>query len=512
MTETALLATWQGEHYIGGRWLPDGEVFENMNPARYREILGLYPRGAAREADAAVAAARQAYPAWRRTSRIKRGELFLRLAELIQRDCDTLAAVLARESGKVLNEARAEVVEGLHMVQYVFGTARQPVGHVVASEIEAKDLYVRRKPRGVVAVITPWNFPFAVPLWMLGPSLLEGNTVVFKPSEETPEIGQRLVRLFEEAGFPAGTVNLVHGLGEEVGDALARHPDVDVVCFTGSFEVGQHIRRLCAESDRKTCACEMGSKSAVIVCADARLELAVPATLLSAFKTTGQRCVSAGRVLVHRSLLERFATELVAQAQALKFGDPFDAESFAGPLINQAAVDKVQYYNELAVQEGGEVLLSGGRFTEGELAEGFFMRPMIYLQEYGPNKRSIREEVFGPHLAIIPFEDDAQAISIYNDTPYGLSMAVITEDYRRWRLYRDECEYGMGYVNLPCIGAEVHLPFGGVKRSGNGQPSAAALVDSVTHRTAFTVNHELGITMAQGLSAHTPTQARGKGT
>lgn len=507
MAETTLLATWQGEHFIDGRWLCGGELFENMNPARYREVLGLYPRGAGREADAAVAAARKAFAAWRRTSRLKRGELFLRLAGLIQRDCDTLAAVLARESGKVLNEARAEVIEGLHMVEYVFGTARQPTGQVVESEIEAKDLYVRRKPRGVVAVITPWNFPFAVPLWMLGPSLLEGNTAVFKPSEETPEIGQRLVRLFEEAGFPPGTVNLLHGLGEEAGDALARHPDVDVICFTGSFEVGQHIRRLCAESDRKTCACEMGSKSAVIVCEDARLELALSATLLSAFKTTGQRCVSAGRVLVHRRLLEPFARELVARARQLKFGDPFDPASFAGPLINQAAVDKVQFYNELAVQEGAQVLLAGGRAEEGELAEGYFMRPMIYLQEHGADKRTIREEVFGPHLAIIPFDDDAQAISIYNDTPYGLSMAVITEDYRRWRLYRDECDYGMGYVNLPCIGAEVHLPFGGVKRSGNGQPSAAALVDSVTHRTAFTVNHELGITMAQGMSAATPGHA-----
>ena len=218
-------------------------------------------------------------PAWRHTSRIRRGELFLNLANLIRRDTDALAAVLARENGKVLNEARAEVVEGLHMVEYVFGTA-QPTGQVIDSEIEAKDLFVRRKPHGVIGVITPWNFPFAVPLWMLGPSLLEGNTTVFKPSEETPEIGQRLVELFEEAGFPPGTINLVHGLGEQAGDALARHADVDVVAFTGSYQVGSHIRRLAAEADHKTCALEMGSKSAVIVCADADLPLAVNAALL----------------------------------------------------------------------------------------------------------------------------------------------------------------------------------------------------------------------------------------
>ena len=225
--------------FINGRWVRDsGESLENRNPARFDDVLGLIPRGTKADVDSAVTAARAAFPAWRRTSRIRRGELFLKLADLIRADIDALASVLAQESGKILDEARAEVVEGLHMVEYVFGTARQPTGSVIESEISSKDLYVRRKPRGVVAVITPWNFPFAVPLWMIGPSLLEGNTVVFKPSEETPAIGERLVRLMEEAGFPPGTINLLHGLGEEVGAPLAAHPDVEVVCFTGSYQVG----------------------------------------------------------------------------------------------------------------------------------------------------------------------------------------------------------------------------------------------------------------------------------
>jgi aldehyde dehydrogenase (NAD+) len=292
-------------------------------------------------------------------------------------------------------------------------------------------------------------------------------------------------------------------LGEVVGDALARHADVDVICFTGSYQVGSHIRKLAAESDHKTCACEMGSKSAVIVCEDASLDLAVNAALLSAFKTSGQRCVSAGRILVHQKLLEPFITGFVEQAQRLKFADPFTRGTFAGPLVNQAGVDKVLSYNELARQEKATVLLEGGRMTDGDHAGGYFMSPFVYRQEYRPGVRTIREEVFGPHLAIVPFRDDDEAIRIYNDTPYGLSMAVITEDYRRWRFYRDECDYGMGYVNLPCIGAEVHLPFGGVKRSGNGQPSAAGLIESVTHKTAFTVNYQKGITMAQGMSANT---------
>lgn len=493
---------WTGRQFIDGAWREaDAASFESFNPARCDELVGTYPRGTADDVNEAVAAARRAFVPWRRTSRIRRGEFFLQLADLIRRDVDDLAAVLARESGKLLNEARAEVVEGLHMVEYVCGTARQPTGEVLASEIAAKDLYMRRKPRGVVAVITPWNFPFAVPLWMLGPSLLEGNTTVFKPSEETPEIGQRLVGLFAEAGFPAGTINLVHGLGNEVGDALARHRDVDVVAFTGSYSVGSHIRRLAAESDHKTCACEMGSKSAVIVCDDADLDLACNAAILSAFKTSGQRCVSAGRIIVHERVIDRFIEDFVERAGRLRFGDPFDAQSFSGPLINQAGVDKVTRYNELARDEDATILLAGGRMTEGPQARGHFMSPFVYRQEHRPGVRTIREEVFGPHVAIIPFANDEQAIEIYNDTPYGLSMAVVTDDYRRWRLYRDECDYGMGYVNLPCIGAEVHLPFGGVKRSGNGQPSAAALVDAVTHRTAFTVNHDREITMAQGMSA-----------
>jgi aldehyde dehydrogenase (NAD+) len=502
MSESVKQVTWNGRHLIAGEWQSAAaERFESLNPARFDEVVGVYPRGTAGDVEAAVAAARKAFGPWRRTSRVKRGERFARLAALIQRDTDALARVLARESGKILDEARAEVVEGLHMVEYVFGTARQPTGQVIESEIEAKDLFMRRKPRGVVAVITPWNFPFAVPLWMLAPSLLEGNTTVFKPSEETPEIGQRLTELFVEADFPPGTINLVHGLGEEVGDALARHGDVDVVCFTGSYSVGSHIRKLAAESDHKTCACEMGSKSAVIVCEDAALDLALDAAVLSAFKTTGQRCVSAGRVLVHRKLFDRFAAGFVDRVKRLRFADPFTAGAFAGPLVNQAGVDKVSMYNDLARKEGAEILLDGGRMNGAEHAGGYFMSPFVYRQEYAPNKRTIHEEVFGPHVAIIPFADDDEAIRIYNETPYGLSMAVITEDYRRWRLFRDECDYGMGYVNLPCIGAEVHLPFGGVKRSGNGQPSAAALVDAVTHKTAFTVNHQRGITMAQGMSA-----------
>jgi aldehyde dehydrogenase (NAD+) len=504
----AAITQVSGKNLIAGQWTNGRkDHFPSQNPARSNEVVGEFPRSTAEEANQAVVAARAAYPGWRRTSRIRRGELFDNLAQIIKRETDNLAQWMARECGKVVTECRAEVVEGLHMVQYVFGTARMPMGDVLASEIPEKDAFMRRKPWGVVAVITPWNFPFAVPLWMLGPSLLEGNTVVFKPSEDTPAIGQRLVELFLEAGFPPGVINLLHGEGP-VGEALVDNPDVNVVLFTGSYDVGQRIQERSVRHHDRIVACEMGSKSAVIVCADARLDLAVNAALISAFKTSGQRCVSAGRVLVAEPLLERFTRELVDRARRLRIGNPLDAGNFTGPVIHRAAVEKILSYNDLARTEGARVLLDGGRLTQGEHAVGCYLSPFIYQMEHHPRLRSLREEVFGPHLAVIPFKSNDDAVRIYNDTPFGLSMAVVTEDYRAMRLFREECEYGMGYVNLPCIGAEVHLPFGGVKKSGNGHPSAAGLIETVTHKTAWTVNHGTEIKMAQGLTTEIPGESR----
>jgi aldehyde dehydrogenase (NAD+) len=489
-----------GRHLIAGRWQAGvNHQFDSRSPACLDEVVGRFPSASAEEAQQAVAAARAAYLAWRRTSRIHRADLFDNLAQIIKRETDALATLMARECGKVVTECRAEVVEGLHMVQYVFGTGRLPIGEVLASEIPEKDAFMRRKPWGVVAVITPWNFPFAVPLWMLGPSLLEGNTVVFKPSEDTPAIGQRLVELFEEAGFPPGVVNLVHGDGQ-TGEALVRNPSVNVVLFTGSYDVGRRIQEVSASIPDRIVACEMGSKSAVIVCADARLDLAVTCGIISGFKTSGQRCVSAGRILVAESIFDRFAEKLVATAKRLRIGNPLDAQNFTGPVINQTAVDKITSYNDLARKEGATVLLEGGRITDRDHARGCYLAPFVYRMEARPGLRCVREEVFGPHVALIPFRTNEEAVRIYNDTDYGLSLAVITESYRTMRYFRDECDYGMGYVNLPCIGAEVHLPFGGVKKSGNGHPSAAGLIEAVTHKTAWTVNHAEEVKMAQGLT------------
>jgi aldehyde dehydrogenase (NAD+) len=500
MSSTTAIAPVTGKHFIAGEWQSASHsTIESHNPAHWDEIIGVFPAATAQTVESAVKASREAFPAWRRTSRIYRADLFDNLAQIVKREVDNLAQLMSRECGKVLSECRAEVVEGLHMIQYVFGTGRMPFGDVVASEIPEKDAFMRRKPWGVVAVITPWNFPFAVPLWMLGPSLLEGNTVVFKPSEDTPAVGQRLVELFAEAGFPRGAINLVHGAGE-AGEALVKDPRVNVVLFTGSYEVGHRIQQLSAEHYDRIVACEMGSKSAVIVCEDARLNLAVSAAIISAFKTSGQRCVSASRILVAEKVFDRFADEFVATARRLRIGEPLDARSFTGPVIHRGAVEKVEHYNALARREGAHIYLAGGHLSDQEHAQGCYLRPFVYRMEHKPGVRSIREEVFGPHVVLIPFKTNDDAARIYNDTEYGLSMAVITEDYRAMRFFREECEFGMGYVNLPCIGAEVHLPFGGVKKSGNGHPSAAGLVETVTHKIAWTVNHGTEIKMAQGLT------------
>lgn len=488
------------KNLINGSWSETGQTFESLNPANTRETVGTAPLSAESEVNAAVAAAKEAFETWRDWSWVRRAEVIDHFAQLIKRDVEEMSKLVTRECGKPLNEGRADVVEALHMAQYVAGLGRMPNGYAISSEISAKDAYILRKPKGVVGVITPWNFPVAIPLWGILPALLAGNTVVLKPSEETPICAHKLAELFHEAGFPKGVVNVVHGTGEKAGDPLVKHKDVAVILFTGSLAVGKYVQRTAANDIYKFAATEMGGKNAVIVLEDANLDIAVPAAVLSGFKTSGQRCVSSGRLIVDKKIEPEFTKRFVEMAQRIRVGDGLSEDVFMGPLINAGGVEKWKHHNGKAIEEGAEVLIEGKELTDETHRCGHFVSPFVYrFPEYKENTFCLRQEAFSPHVAIIPVDGIEEAVRVYNDTDYGLAMAVITEDYRKFRYVRDRAEFGLGYVNLPSIGAEVHLPFGGVKGSGNGHPAAEGALDAVTHRVAFTINHAHEIVMAQGL-------------
>jgi aldehyde dehydrogenase (NAD+) len=493
----------QARNYVNGEWVSGESIFESLNPADKREVIGTAPASKAKDVDAAVASAKHAYETWRDLSWVKRAEYIDAFAQLLKRDIEEISALVTRECGKPINEGRADAVEALHMAQYVAGMGRTPIGYAISSEIAAKDAYILRRPKGVIACITPWNFPSAIPLWVILPSVIAGNTVVFKPAEQTPIVAHKLMELFHEAGFPAGVINLIHGMGEDAGDPLVKHKDVSAILFTGSRAVGKYIQRVAAGDAYKFAATEMGGKNATIVLEDANLDIAVNACVLGAFKTSGQRCVSTSRIIIDRKLEPEFTKQYIEKVKRIRIGNGISEEIFMGPLIEEGGIEKWKTHNAKAIEEGAEVLVDGQVLTEGDYAHGNFVSPFVYrFDGYKKNTFCLREEAFSPHVAIIPVTGMEEAVEVYNDTDYGLAMAVITEDYRKWRWVRDHAEYGLGYVNLPSIGAEVHLPFGGVKASGNGHPGAEGILDSVTHRIAFTVNHAHEIVMAQGLSTN----------
>jgi len=488
-------------NYINGEWQGGAQDFESLNPANRRETIGTAPLSNASDVDQAVSAAKHAYESWRELSWVKRAEYIDTFAQLLRRDVEEVAQLVTRECGKPINEGRADAVEALHMAQYVAGMGRMPNGFTVSSEISAKDAFILRKPKGVVACITPWNFPSAIPLWVILPSVLAGNTVVLKPAEQTPIVAHKLIELFHEAGFPAGVINVVHGTGEECGDPLVKHKDVNTILFTGSRAVGKYIQQVSAGDAYKFAATEMGGKNATIVLEDADLDIAVNACVLGGFKTSGQRCVSTSRIIIDRKIERQFTERYLEKVKRIKIGNGLSDDVFMGPLIEEGGIEKWKFHNQKAEEEGGEILIRGEHLTEGDHACGNFVSPFVYrFEQYKKDTFCLREEAFSPHVAIIGVDGIEEAVEVYNDTDYGLSMAVITEDYRKWRWVRDHADFGLGYVNLPSIGAEVHLPFGGVKASGNGHPGAEGIIESVTHRIAFTVNHAREIVMAQGLT------------
>ncbi len=503
-------------NYINGEFVQySAQVgYEKINPATGAKI-SVWPITQAPEVNRTLSAAREAFKTWRKISRVKRAEYFYEVAKIVEKRKQQIANIISLETGKSINESIAEVNEALHMAQYAFGSGRAPQGEAVASEIEAKDSYMLRKPKGVVAIVSPFNFPVAIgAFWCAAPAIVEGNTVVLKPSEDTPLSSNICAQIFEEAGIPKGVFNVIHGDGF-TGDLLVRG-EVDHICFTGSAEVGQHIRGVAAESWHKTTSCEMGSKSSCIIFDDVEFNLALDSAIASAFKLSGQRCVSSGRIIVQRTIYDLFAKRFAEAASKFQTGNPFADEDilgdpynvhgkFYGPLINQQGYEKVNYFNELVMSDPeAEILLTGERLMSSCDIRGYrgtcsyYMSPMVYKTEWR-DVEYLKKEVFGPHVAIIPFDTIEDAIRIYNDTEYGLAVGVLTNDFRKARVMRDECEAGMIYWNGGSIAAESHLAFGGVKKSGNGFPSAARTYRAVTHEVSWTVNHDDGLQFPQGM-------------
>jgi len=455
-------------NYIGGEWVPaaSGRTFADINPANCEEVLGIFPRSNAADVDRAVAAAREAFRTWRLVPAPRRAEIIFRAGETLARRKEELARLMSREMGKILAEARGDVQEGIDTAYYMAGEGRRLFGHYVPCELPSKFGVAMRVPVGVVAAITPWNFPLAIPTWKLFPALVCGNTVVFKPAEDTPLMVHTLIEILLEAGLPKGVVNLVHGYGEEAGAALVRHPGVNLVSFTGSTEVGREVAKVAAETFKKV-SLEMGGKNAILVMDDAPIDLAVDGAVWGGFGTSGQRCTAASRVIVHDKVHKAFVEQFVERAQALRLGSGLDETTDVGPVISESQLRRIHEYTEVGRGEGARVLIGGEPAIERELWKGFFYKPTIF-DDVDPTMRIAREEIFGPSVAVLRARSLEEAIEICNNTNYGLSSAIYTGDINRAFQAIQDIAAGITYVNASTIGAEVQFPFGGVRQTGNG--------------------------------------------
>jgi acyl-CoA reductase-like NAD-dependent aldehyde dehydrogenase len=477
MTETTASAppsatqTPTFRHYIAGEWRlsTSGGTFESHNPADTRDLIGRFQQGTAADVAMAVRAAGAALPMWQRTPAPKRGEILYAFGALLAEHKERLARAMTREMGKVLSEARGDVQEGIDIAFLMAGEGRRMFGDTVPSELPDKWAMSTRQPIGIAGIITPWNFPMAIPCWKMMPALVAGNTVVFKPASNTPHCATLLVELMAEAGFPPGVVNLVTGAGSDVGDAIVGNPDVGVISFTGSSATGRGIAER-AGRQLKRLSLELGGKNGVVVLADADLDLATDGILWSAFGTTGQRCTACSRVIVERQVVEPLLERLEARARRLRLGPGLDETTDVGPLIDGMALDKVTSYIDVGRTEG-ELVIGGGRPADEALTHGHFFEPTIFTG-VRPMDRIGQEEIFGPVLSVIPVDDYDAALTALNQTRYGLSSSIFTRDVNRaFRAMRD-FETGIVYVNAGTTGAETHLPFGGWKETGNGHREA----------------------------------------
>jgi aldehyde dehydrogenase (NAD+) len=459
-------------NYIDGAWTASasGETFANRNPAHTDDLIGVFQKSTRRDVEAALGAAARAYVEWRLVPAPKRAELLFRAAQLIVERKEQFARDMTREMGKVLNETRGDVQEAIDMTYYIAGEGRRMFGQTVPSELRNKFAMSVRQPLGVASIITPWNFPMAIPSWKIIPALVCGNTVVFKPASQTPLSAVNFVKVLEDAGIPHGVVNMVTGDGDEVGTPLTTHDAVRVVSFTGSTHVGRIVNQAAAPGFKKV-HLEMGGKNVIMIMDDADLELAVDGCVWGGFGTTGQRCTAASRVVVHQKIYPTFLDRFVARAKALVVGDGLQDGTDMGPANSESQLKTVMKYVEIGRQEGAKLVAGGNRLEQGAYAKGYFHEPTIFA-DVSPSMRVAREEIFGPVVSVIPCRSLDEAIAIGNGVEYGLSASIYTQDINRAFTAMRDLYTGIFYVNAPTIGAEVHLPFGGTKHTGNGHREA----------------------------------------
>ncbi len=471
----ALMTVTPGNRIAGeDREARSGKTFESRNPARWTDIVGVFPLSDASDIDTAVRAAKAALPGWRSTPWPARGAIILRAAEILEARKEKLARLMTREMGKVLTEARGDVQEAIDMGKFIAAEGRRAFGETVPSELRNKWAMTMRQPLGVVGCITPWNFPIAIPSWKIFPAVMAGNTVVFKPSTDTPLCGLSFVEALEEAGLPKGVINVVFGSGETVGNAIVSHPDVAAIYFTGSGDTGRGIAAECGRMLKRV-SLELGGKNGIAVMDDANIDLAVDGALWGAFGTSGQRCTASSRLIVHRAVLESFTQKLLDRARSLRLGYGLDADVDVGPVINARQLARIHSYTTVGIAEGANLALGGEIASDGDLDDGNFYTPTVFTG-VKPEMQIAQEEIFGPTTVIMPVDSFDEALQFANSTQYGLSLSIYTNDLRHAFRAMHELEAGIVYVNAPTIGAEIQLPFGGTKNTGNGHREAGGHV------------------------------------
>ena len=456
------------KNFIAGKWVEPstGEYFSNVNPADTADVIGRFPLSGKADVERAVASAKRGFELWRRTPAPERGDVLRRAGDLLVRRKDEVADAMTREMGKPLTETRGDVQEGIDTAYYAATEGRRLFGHTVPSEMRAKWAMSFRRPIGVCGIITPFNFPLAIPTWKMFPALLCGNACIFKPAEDVPHTGTLFVEILLEAGLPPEVVQLVHGVGETVGSAIVEHPEIPVISFTGSTETGRIVGETCGRMHKRL-SLEMGGKNAQIVLDDADLDLALEGVLWGAFGTTGQRCTATSRLILQDGIHDDFLSRLIDRARGLALGDGRAKGTDVGPLVNEAARQKVERYIDIGQAEGADLLL-GGRRPDGKgMEKGYFFEPTIFAR-VEPGMRLEQEEIFGPVLSVLRVRTPEEAFRINNDVKYGLSSSIYTRDVNVSFRALMELDNGITYVNAPTIGAEAHLPFGGVKQTGNG--------------------------------------------